>query len=86
MRIGLITDEQPREAFEAFLRRHHPGISLEGAARPLEFKPIYQGMARTTVADRALSVGEAAGQVREVSGLVYKTQALRILRTEAQER
>jgi geranylgeranyl reductase family protein len=68
MRLGLITDEHPRKAFEAFLSRHHPGTSLEGAARPLEFKPIYQGMAKTTVADRALSVGEAAGQVKTTTG------------------
>ncbi len=67
-RIGLITDERPREAFAAFIGRHHPGLTFEGAARPLEFKPIYQGMARSTVADRVLSVGEAAGQVKTTTG------------------
>jgi len=68
VRIGLITDERPQEAFAAFLHRHYPELTLDGAARPLEFKPISQGMAKTTVARRALSVGEAAGQVKTTTG------------------
>ena len=67
-RVGLITDERPQKVFEDFIARHYPRLDLNGAVRRLEFKPISQGMAKTTVGNRALAVGEAAGQVKTTTG------------------
>ena len=67
-RVGLITDEHPQKEFEHFIARHYPRLDVNGAVRRLEFKPISQGMAKTTVGNRTLAVGEAAGQVKTTTG------------------
>ncbi|MHB8054910.1 MAG: NAD(P)/FAD-dependent oxidoreductase [Candidatus Aminicenantales bacterium] len=68
VRVGLITEAHPQKVFEDFLARHYPRLDLTGAGRRLEFKPISQGMAKTTVGNRVLAVGEAAGQVKTTTG------------------
>ena len=68
VRVGLITDANPHAVFEEFIARHYPQLDLTGAVRRLEFKPISQGMAKTTVGNRVLAVGEAAGQVKTTTG------------------
>ena len=67
-RVGLITDGNPRKVFDDFAARYYPRLDPAGAVRRLEFKPICQGMAKRSVADRALAVGEAAGQVKTTTG------------------
>jgi digeranylgeranylglycerophospholipid reductase len=67
-RIGLITNDPPQRAFEDFIARYFPRADLARASRPLEIKAIAQGMAGTSVQDRILAVGEAAGQVKTTTG------------------
>lgn len=67
-RVGLITDGNPRKVFDDFAARYYPRLDPAGAVRRLEFKPICQGMAKKSIADRALAVGEAAGQVKTTTG------------------
>ena len=68
VRVGLITDAHPEKAFNDFLARFFPRLDLAGSGQTLEFKPISQGMAKTTVGNRVLAVGEAAGQVKTTTG------------------
>jgi digeranylgeranylglycerophospholipid reductase len=68
VRVGLITDAQPQKVFDEFIARFFPRLDLAAAERQLEFKPISQGMAKTTVGNRVLAVGEAAGQVKTTTG------------------
>jgi geranylgeranyl reductase family protein len=67
-RIGLLTEGDPRTAFRRFLALHYPDLDLDRAVRPLEIKPIAQGMAARTVGERTLAIGEAAGQVKTTTG------------------
>lgn len=68
IRVGLITDAHPREIFQDFLERFFPCPDRDRNRWKLEFKPIFQGMAKTTVGNRVLAVGEAAGQVKTTTG------------------
>jgi geranylgeranyl reductase family protein len=68
VKIGLITDRDAAEIFRGFLRVRFPELDAARARKPLALKPIAQGMASRTVANRALAVGEAAGQVKTTTG------------------
>jgi flavin-dependent dehydrogenase len=67
-RLGLITNAKPHAAFDDFMSRYYPQADLSQAVRPFKIKAIAQGMAGTTVRDRVLAVGEAAGQVKTTTG------------------
>jgi digeranylgeranylglycerophospholipid reductase len=67
MKIGLITDRDPREPFRRLLRILRPG-SAPSEESDIKLKPIAQGLASRTAAPRVLVVGEAAGQVKNTTG------------------
>jgi geranylgeranyl reductase family protein len=68
IKVGILTDRDPKASFQRFLRdrvRPEAGTSIIGLPR---IKPIAQGMAARSVADRVLALGEAAGQVKTTTG------------------
>ncbi|OGF65053.1 MAG: hypothetical protein A2Y62_16625 [Candidatus Fischerbacteria bacterium RBG_13_37_8] len=90
-RVGLMTDNNPRDAFKKFLERlisENKLINREGAKyitgkdskqdelfidnfiaqNKVQCKAIAQGLVSKTYADRAIAVGEAAGQVKTTTG------------------
>jgi len=68
MKVGLITREAPLPAFRKFAAARFPGAAGEDSLRSPGIKPISQGMAAKSVADRILALGEAAGQVKTTTG------------------
>ncbi|MDD8026460.1 MAG: NAD(P)/FAD-dependent oxidoreductase [Acidobacteriota bacterium] len=67
MKVGLITDRDPREPFRRLLRIFRPG-GVPPQEGDIRIKPISQGLAPRTSAPRVLVVGEAAGQVKTTTG------------------
>lgn len=67
-RIGLSAYGHPRERLALFLRDRRLQLRLVGPIPPPTVAPIPLGTLPTTVADRVLVVGEAAGQVKTTTG------------------
>lgn len=67
-KVGLLTNHDPRPAFGRFFNAISRAVGSAALPGQLGIKPIVQGMASRTVADRALALGEAAGQVKTTTG------------------
>ena len=68
-RVGLMTESEPEEKLRRLIRKC--GVSAEDTdsmTRPPMFRAIAQGLVSPTYADRILTVGEAAGQVKTTTG------------------
>ncbi len=63
-RVGLLTRQDPKTGLRRFIEERC-GAGGEAAIRT---KVVAQGLLDTTVADRVLSVGEAAGQIKTTTG------------------
>jgi len=68
VKIGLLTTGDPRAAFDRFIEAQGRALDPAVFSSPLGIKPIAQGMAARSVSDRALALGEAAGQVKTTTG------------------
>ena len=68
VRIGLITDKDPKVHFEHLMEKLYPDRMRCLDKNLIKFKPIAQGLVSKTYGDRILSVGEAAGQVKTTTG------------------
>lgn len=68
MKIGLLTHGSPLPSFEKFAAARFPGTPFERFSPSLGLRPVCQGMAAKSVADRVLALGEAAGQVKTTTG------------------
>ncbi len=66
IRIGLLTRKDAKGCLEKLLDIHFDGKIRSRV--PVRTKAIAQGLLSRTVADRVLSVGEAAGQVKTTTG------------------
>ena len=68
MRVGLLTRGEPRALLRRFLeaRGGEPGPAVGDI--PVAARPVAQGLVDRTTADRVLSVGEAAGQIKTTTG------------------
>lgn len=93
-RLGVLASQGARSLFDGFLRRPEirSRLGREGRreagsrrAGPLKSRGIVQGAVRPSYADRALAVGEAAGQVKTTTaggiyyGLIGAEIAARVL-------
>ncbi len=67
MKVGLITERDPRPPFRKLLRLVCPD-GPEPDEREFRLKPIAQGLPERSAAPRVLAVGEAAGQVKTTTG------------------
>lgn len=65
-RVGLMVDRGVRRHFQLLLKRVSQAESEEKVS--VEFKPIAQGLVSKTYADRVITVGEAAGQIKTTTG------------------
>ena len=68
MRVGLLTNRDPRAYFEKLLEKMLPDTTVKIDKDQIKFKSIVQGAQTKTFADRILAVGEAAGQVKTTTG------------------
>jgi len=68
MRIGLLTESDPRAYFKKLLRILLPDSDIKIDKNQIRFKSIVQGVQTKTYSDRILAVGEAAGQVKTTTG------------------
>ena len=67
-RVGLMTDKSPWICFDELLKKlQRMGIKVLENYQ-VQHKPIAQGLVSRTFADRVISVGEAAGQVKTTTG------------------
>jgi digeranylgeranylglycerophospholipid reductase len=67
-RIGLITSLRPRAWLENLICRAHPGLADRLGPEDIRIKAIAQGLVARSAADRVISLGEAAGQVKTTTG------------------
>lgn len=79
MKVGLITDSDPRPPFRRLIRVALPD-GPEPDEREFRLKPIAQGLPDRSAALRVLAVGEAAGQVKTTTGggIVYGLLGARV--------
>jgi len=68
VRIGLMTEKEPRRYFEKLIEKYYPAIVKDLGKELIQFKAIAQGLVSKTYGDRVLAVGEAAGQVKTTTG------------------
>jgi digeranylgeranylglycerophospholipid reductase len=68
VRIGLMTEKEPRSYFERLLKNNYPGIVKNLEREFIHYKAIAQGLVSKTYGERVLAVGEAAGQVKTTTG------------------
>ncbi len=68
VRVGLLTRKDPKACLRAFLRARDAGTGMDTEAVPIRTRAVAQGLLAPTVADRVLSVGEAAGQIKTTTG------------------
>jgi len=67
-RVGLMTEKSPWIRFDKLLKKlQQQGIKVLDNYQ-VQHKPIAQGLVSRTYADRIISVGEAAGQVKSTTG------------------
>jgi geranylgeranyl reductase family protein len=68
VRIGLMTEDDPRDSFERLLERLIEGKDHKLEMKNVLCKKIAQGLVSKTYGDRVLALGEAAGQVKTTTG------------------
>jgi len=68
VRIGLMTDQDPKGSFERLLERIADGKDHKLDMKSVQCKKIAQGLVSKTYGDRVLALGEAAGQVKTTTG------------------
>ncbi|MFC2157730.1 NAD(P)/FAD-dependent oxidoreductase [Acidobacteriota bacterium] len=68
VRIGLVTEGNPRESFDKYMSRYYSEDWENGARDKTKYKMIVQGALSKTYGHRVLAVGEAAGQVKTTTG------------------
>ena len=68
VRVGLLTRKDPKACLQAFLRARNNGAVVDPESAPIRTRAVVQGLLSPTVADRVLSVGEAAGQIKTTTG------------------
>jgi flavin-dependent dehydrogenase len=68
MRIGLITEEDPKIYFNNLIREFYPELQKDLLKKNIQVKAIAQGLQPGSFQDRILVVGEAAGQVKTTTG------------------
>jgi digeranylgeranylglycerophospholipid reductase len=68
MKIGLITEGDPRRSFRGLLDALKLVNGRGAAEKTMRIKPIAQGLVARTSGERVLMVGEAAGQVKTTTG------------------
>jgi len=68
VRIGLMTEENPKECFHRLMEKLYPEKLKAFNEDRIQIKPIAQGLVSKTYGDRVLAVGEAAGQVKTTTG------------------
>ncbi len=68
VRMGLMTEQNPRQCFELMVEKFFPEIKLGLKEERVQFRPIAQGLVSKTYAERVLALGEAAGQVKTTTG------------------
>jgi geranylgeranyl reductase family protein len=67
-KIGLVTKAEPRSCFRRFINRFYPGIGQDVLSARPKVKAIAQGLVSRSYGERALALGEAAGQVKTTTG------------------
>jgi digeranylgeranylglycerophospholipid reductase len=67
-RVGLLTKADARGRLEGLLAERFPDAGTAPGGARIRTKPIAQGLLAPTAAERVLSVGEAAGQVKTTTG------------------
>jgi len=68
IRIGLITEKDPKLYFNNLIRRVFPALQDAVWMNNIQIKAIAQGIQPGSYLDRVLVVGEAAGQVKTTTG------------------
>jgi flavin-dependent dehydrogenase len=68
VRLGLMTDESPKQYFGNILKRFYPEGRMIIDKDRIQFKAIAQGLVSPTYGERVLTIGEAAGQVKTTTG------------------
>ncbi|HVP89722.1 MAG TPA: NAD(P)/FAD-dependent oxidoreductase [Terriglobales bacterium] len=68
MRLGLLTKGEPRALLRKFLSAREAEAGPAAGDALVRTRPVAQGLVARTTADRVLSVGEAAGQVKTTTG------------------
>jgi flavin-dependent dehydrogenase len=67
-RVGLMTERNPRDCFEELLERVAPFRAEPDQPVAANYKRIVQTFSGPSFAERALAVGEAAGQIKTTTG------------------
>lgn len=67
-RVGLMTEKNARTCFNQLIEKLHELGFEEDKNYTVQFKPIAQGLVTPTYAERVISIGEAAGQVKTTTG------------------
>lgn len=68
VRLGLMTDKNPKGYFGRILERIYPDGRMILDRGRIQFKAIAQGLVSPTYGERVLTIGEAAGQVKTTTG------------------
>lgn len=68
VRIGLMTEEDPKGSFERLIERIGKDKTKELDQTCIQHKKIAQGLVTKTYENRVLALGEAAGQVKTTTG------------------
>jgi len=68
VRIGLITDGDPKVYFQHLIEEFYPKKMANLDKERIQFKSIAHGLISKTYGERVLAVGEAAGQVKTTTG------------------
>jgi geranylgeranyl reductase family protein len=67
-RVGLMAEKDPRDCFNRLMKRYCPENKDSFDNGQVKFKAVAQGLVSKTYGERALVVGEAAGQVKTTTG------------------
>jgi len=68
LRLGLLTAREPRTWFLRLLEKFYPEKMAEVDPDSIQIKAIAQGVVSRTYGERAVSLGEAAGQIKTTTG------------------
>jgi flavin-dependent dehydrogenase len=67
-RVGLMAEKEPKECFDRLIQKYRPEKKDSFDIGQVKFKAVAQGLVSKTYGERALVVGEAAGQVKTTTG------------------
>jgi digeranylgeranylglycerophospholipid reductase len=67
-RVGLLTHGDARSRLLRLVGRHRPDAAADLEGPGVRTKAVAQGLVGPTAADRVISVGEAAGQIKTTTG------------------